>query len=336
MAPQKTVATRPLVMSLWTLEGTARETLYYAHDLCKNVVSLFDAKGLRRTSYQYDPFGNITFMEGDMAESNPFRFSSEHHDEDLGLVYYNPTDGRRISRDPIAEKGGWTLYGFVGNHPLFSYDEKGLTKNANNGHILTVVASIQWRNDNKGLGGKEGIRSIGQWDAWIVSPSISREAYCCHGILKFPQPGNYLEGQNNGYKYTMAAAPQYNGTDESSGKIDFVSTLNDENTRSWEVVVTVAVSAAMGSVAAVAVASTGVGAFASPDAGAAATIMSLHMGGPSEDQSMWGVSCRLSCHKLQNNPTGEQLRKPSGYWGAVGSKGISNRATMVGRGTKIG
>ena len=87
--PSEPVATRPLALTLWTREGTARETLYYAHDLRKNVVSLFDAKGLRRASYQYDPFGNITSMEGDIAESNPFRYSSEHHDEDLDLVYYN-------------------------------------------------------------------------------------------------------------------------------------------------------------------------------------------------------------------------------------------------------
>ncbi|MBT9450582.1 RHS repeat-associated core domain-containing protein [Akkermansia glycaniphila] len=128
--PSEPVATRPLALTLWTREGTARETLYYAHDLRKNVVSLFDGKGLRRASYQYDPYGNITSMEGDMAEENPFRFSSEHHDEDLGLVYYNyrhynPTDGRWTSRDPIAEQGGWNLYGFVDNKSTKYYDILG-------------------------------------------------------------------------------------------------------------------------------------------------------------------------------------------------------------------
>ena len=131
--PSEPVATRPLALTLWTREGTARETLYYAHDLRKNVVSLFDAKGLRRASYQYDPYGNITSMEGDMAEINPFRFSSEHHDEDLGLVYYNyrhynPTDGRWTSRDPIAEQGGYNLYGFVDNNSIRYADVLALWK----------------------------------------------------------------------------------------------------------------------------------------------------------------------------------------------------------------
>ena len=129
-APSEPVATRPLALSLWTREGAVRETLYYAHDLRKNVVSLFDAKGLRRASYQYDPYGNISSMEGDMAESNPFRYSSEHHDEDLGLVYYNyrhynPTDGRWTSRDPIAEQGGYNLYGFLFNDPISFIDYLG-------------------------------------------------------------------------------------------------------------------------------------------------------------------------------------------------------------------
>ena len=40
-APSDPVATRllALALALWTREGTARETLYYAHDLRKNVVS---------------------------------------------------------------------------------------------------------------------------------------------------------------------------------------------------------------------------------------------------------------------------------------------------------
>nr|WP_246789222.1 hypothetical protein [Akkermansia glycaniphila] len=34
--PSEPVATRPLALTLWTREGTERETLYYAHDLRKS------------------------------------------------------------------------------------------------------------------------------------------------------------------------------------------------------------------------------------------------------------------------------------------------------------
>lgn len=59
-------------------------------------------------------------MEGNAAEDNPFRFSSEYADDELGLAYYNyryynPHDGRWLSRDPIMERTQENLYGYVGN-----------------------------------------------------------------------------------------------------------------------------------------------------------------------------------------------------------------------------
>ena len=61
-------------------------------------------------------------MEGNAAEDNPFRFSSEYADDELGLVYYNyryynPQNGRWISRDPAKEEKTNNLYWFVRNHP---------------------------------------------------------------------------------------------------------------------------------------------------------------------------------------------------------------------------
>ena len=52
------------------------------------------------------------------------------NDGKLALVYYNyryynPADGRWINRDPIAEQGGWNLYGFVRNSPYIFNDLNG-------------------------------------------------------------------------------------------------------------------------------------------------------------------------------------------------------------------
>jgi RHS repeat-associated protein len=44
----------------------------------------------------------------------------------LGFRFYNPSTGRWISRDPVAEKGGLNLYGFVANAPLCRADRLGL------------------------------------------------------------------------------------------------------------------------------------------------------------------------------------------------------------------
>jgi hypothetical protein len=36
-------------------------------------------------------------------------------------AFYNPQQGRWLSRDPIAERGGKNLYNFVGNVPIQTF-----------------------------------------------------------------------------------------------------------------------------------------------------------------------------------------------------------------------
>lgn len=43
-------------------------------------------------------------------------------------AFYNPNVGRWLSRDPVEERGGRNLYGFVGNCAINSYDPFGLYK----------------------------------------------------------------------------------------------------------------------------------------------------------------------------------------------------------------
>jgi uncharacterized protein RhaS with RHS repeats len=47
-----------------------------------------------------------------------------------GWSFYNPQTGRWLSRDPIAERGGANVYGFVSNDTLNSFDAHGLEKGA--------------------------------------------------------------------------------------------------------------------------------------------------------------------------------------------------------------
>ncbi|MFW6105665.1 MAG: RHS repeat-associated core domain-containing protein [Chloroflexota bacterium] len=43
-----------------------------------------------------------------------------------GYRYYLPELGRWVSRDPIGEKGGFNVYGFVGNSPQIGFDTLGM------------------------------------------------------------------------------------------------------------------------------------------------------------------------------------------------------------------
>ena len=122
--PESTGLDTPFSM---TYDG---ETYYYVTDGNKNVMSLIDAAGTKVAEYVYDPFGRLLSSTGSLAEINPFRFSSEYHDDETGLVYYNyryysPELGRWISRDPIEEEGGVNLYAMVGNNPVNERDFLG-------------------------------------------------------------------------------------------------------------------------------------------------------------------------------------------------------------------
>ena len=119
--PTQPTATRPLAIQK---DGS---WFTYGHDVTKNVWEVFGPSGYVRTSYDYAPFGAVS-ATGDVTQ--PFQWSSEFYDSELGLVYYNyrhysPTDGRWLSRDPIEEEGGRNLYAISENKPIYKWDVLG-------------------------------------------------------------------------------------------------------------------------------------------------------------------------------------------------------------------
>jgi RHS repeat-associated protein len=84
-----------------------------------NVVALVNGtNGVRSAEFDYSPFGETLRATGPAAESMAFQFSNKFTDWESGLVYYgyryyDPRNGRWESPDPLEEKGGLNLYGFV-------------------------------------------------------------------------------------------------------------------------------------------------------------------------------------------------------------------------------
>ena len=127
-------ATRPLTFR----HAEKGLMLFYAFDGNKNVSDLFFfalQNGIG-AHYEYAPFGAVTRTakatgsKVDLIGANPWRFSSEFHDPELDLVYYNyrhysPALGRFLSRDPIEEQGGRNLYAFVKNRSIDVIDKQG-------------------------------------------------------------------------------------------------------------------------------------------------------------------------------------------------------------------
>ena len=89
--------------------------------------------GCRKLQYYFSDGVSSDYHRGSGSIPNRFvfRFSSEYHDSETNLVYYNyryysPELGRWLNRDPIDEMGGANLYGMVFNDTVNLWDYLGL------------------------------------------------------------------------------------------------------------------------------------------------------------------------------------------------------------------
>ena len=112
--------------------ATTDRAVFISHDGNGNVTGELDCntgKTLALTSY--DAFGNVVTQRGE--SNSPFAFSTKYLDKETGLLYYgyryyDPVQGRWLSRDPIGENGGKNLYGFVINDGFNSVDYLGAAR----------------------------------------------------------------------------------------------------------------------------------------------------------------------------------------------------------------
>ncbi|MGB0155105.1 MAG: RHS repeat domain-containing protein [Verrucomicrobiales bacterium] len=105
---------------------------YPLYDGNGNVTEYLDNAGVVVAHYEYDAFGKVAAISGSQAGDFAFQFSTKYADAESGLSYYgfryyDAVSGRWLNRDPIAERGGWNLYGFVKNNGVGRIDLFGLS-----------------------------------------------------------------------------------------------------------------------------------------------------------------------------------------------------------------
>ncbi len=88
-----------------------------------NITDYVNESGATVAHREYDAFGKTLAVTGPMANVFDFWYSTKYLDHETGLYYYgyrfhSPDLHRFINRDPIEERGGLNLYGFVGNNSL--------------------------------------------------------------------------------------------------------------------------------------------------------------------------------------------------------------------------
>ena len=118
---------------LMSLDLTHASLSYsFVYDGNGNVLGLVNlANGELIGRYEYSPFGKLLWKEGLAAKINRWRFSTKLEDDATGWLYYgfryyDPETGRWPSRDPIEERGGVNLYGFLGNRTISKVDYLGM------------------------------------------------------------------------------------------------------------------------------------------------------------------------------------------------------------------
>ena len=119
--PTQPTATRPLALQK---DGT---WYTYGWDLTKNITEVYTTAGQLDTDYVYTPYGTPR-PAGTISQ--PIQWSSEYHDEDLALVYYNyryynPQDGRWTRRDPSDKGVIAAAYIYCLNSPISHLDVLG-------------------------------------------------------------------------------------------------------------------------------------------------------------------------------------------------------------------
>jgi RHS repeat-associated protein len=110
------------------VSGTKAGFYTYARDHLGSIQAITDATGAVRAQYGYTPWGERTKLSGDVDTDEGFT-GHWHHRSGLVLTWfraYDPTTGRWLSRDPIGERGGLNLYGYIVNNPLNDTDPLGL------------------------------------------------------------------------------------------------------------------------------------------------------------------------------------------------------------------
>jgi len=122
-----------------------------------------------------------------------------------GYRYYNPEMGRWVNRDPIGERGGVNLYGFVFNSPVNFIDDLGQTPRTTTqpadpfftGSTATYVVPVKFdvwcvRSRNRPvIDALYNILSFGMWGAYEAfelqwgSSGQQINAPCAGGVLVF-------------------------------------------------------------------------------------------------------------------------------------------------------
>ena len=117
------------LVSQTTYQTSPSLTTFYTYDERGNVAQRTSSSGAAQSSDVYDGYGGRTSTGG--ADSVGFGGQWGYYtNADNGLIlcthrFYDLSNGRWLTRDPMGYAGGVNLYGYVGNDPSNRVDPSG-------------------------------------------------------------------------------------------------------------------------------------------------------------------------------------------------------------------
>jgi RHS repeat-associated protein len=161
---------------LWFRDEEVGVAMMPAYDGNGNVYGMIDrGSGAVRAAYEYSSFGEILRSSGDLAERNPFRFSTKYTDSETqflyyGFRYYSPSLGRFYGLDPSDEKGGLNLYAFCANHPVYAWDRLGMD-------AMSEAERVRQQAINKGEWAKHNMQQYSRLQVFDFDDHFVEAAY---------------------------------------------------------------------------------------------------------------------------------------------------------------
>jgi RHS repeat-associated protein len=136
---------------------------FYTRDHLGSIREMFTGGGTVVARYDYDPFGRSTTVLGTTPTEFNFTGLYRHSKSNLDLATYRAYDpdlGRWLNRDPIGERGGLNLYGYVSGNPIRLTDPLGLEP------------PDSWFDENQGTLGTQHGRDVANQAPAIVTNQV--------------------------------------------------------------------------------------------------------------------------------------------------------------------
>ncbi|OAI58520.1 hypothetical protein RSP795_23640 [Ralstonia solanacearum] len=122
-------------------------SLIYARNHLGSVTDTLTPDGRAVTHTEYGPYGELLKSQGRAEYRSDFGYAGMQYHAASGMYLtlfraYDPGTGRWVSRDPIGERGGINLYGYVAGNPLKYTDRTGLVAGVDDAAEGAVVACL--------------------------------------------------------------------------------------------------------------------------------------------------------------------------------------------------